>query len=82
MARDPEFSPAALQDRVVLGAEQADRVRLHGALTATLNLYPRSYACAWIWAPALDRLEGAARGRAREAMNAHLLRAWQRQDVA
>ena len=77
-----EFSPAALEDCLVLGAERADPVRLHGALAATLALYPRSYAVARIWEPALDRLEGAARKRAREAMNAHLLHAWQRQHVA
>jgi hypothetical protein len=78
MACDPEFSPGILQDRVVQGAIQADAVRLHGALTASLNLYPRSSAYARVWAPALDRLDGAAWERARDAMNAHLRHAWQR----
>jgi hypothetical protein len=78
MACDPEFSPSILQERVVQGAVQADAVRLHGALTASLNLYPRTSAYARVWAPALDRLEGAAWERARAAMNAQLRQAWQR----
>jgi hypothetical protein len=75
---DPEFSRTTLQDRVVQGAQGGDAVRLHGALTAALNLYPRVEAYAEMFAPAIDRLEGDARRRAREAVNAHLLRAWQR----
>jgi hypothetical protein len=82
VAPDPDFSPGTLRDRVVLGAQQADPVRLHGALTATLNLYPRSVAFARVWMPALDRLEGAAWQRAQEAMSAHLLQAWRRRGVA
>jgi hypothetical protein len=82
MAADPEFSPATLRDRVVLGAQQADMVRLHGALTATLNLYPRCEAYAHVWAPALDRLDGAAWQRAHDAMNAQLHQAWLRRGVA
>jgi hypothetical protein len=78
VAPDPDFSPARLRDRVVLGAQQADLVRLHGALTATLNLYPRSVAFAHVWMPALEKLEGAAWQRAQQAMTAHLLHAWQR----
>ena len=82
MAADPDFSPAVLQERVVVGAQQGDLVRLHGALTATLNLYPRSHAYADVWAPALDRLDGAAWQRAHDAMNAHLRHAWQRRGAA
>jgi hypothetical protein len=53
-------------------------VRLHGALAATLNLYPRCHAYAQVWVPALDRLDGVARQRAHDAMNAQLRQAWQR----
>jgi hypothetical protein len=74
---EPEFAPIALQDRVVWGAAQQDRVRLHGAITAALNLYPRGFAYAHVFAPALDRLEADAWSRARTAMNLHLLDARQ-----
>src|SRR5689334_23571456 len=50
VALDPDFSPATLQDRVVWGATEGDPVRLHGALTAALNLYPRGYAYAHVFA--------------------------------
>lgn len=76
VALDPDFSPATLQDRVVWGATEGDPVRLHGALTAALNLYPRGYAYAHVFAPALDRLHGDEWERARAAMNADLLQAW------
>ena len=75
---DPELSPTALQDRVVWGANQCDAVRLHGAIAAALNLYPRIHAYADVFAPALDRLEDDAWERARVAINGHLLQAWQR----
>jgi hypothetical protein len=70
---EPEFAPTALQDRVVWGAAQQDPVRLHGAITAALNLYPRGFAYARVFAPALDRLDADAWSRARAAMNLHLL---------
>lgn len=55
------------------GAEQGDQVRLHGAIAAALNLYPRCTAFACILAPGFERLEGQARTTARVAINAHLL---------
>jgi hypothetical protein len=70
---DPDFTPTALQDRVVLGAEQRDPVRLHGAITAALNLYPHGYSYAHVFAPGLDRLDGDAWLWARDAINRHLL---------
>ena len=73
LLRDPDLSPAVLADRIVLGAEQHDLVRLHGALTAALNLFQRSRAYADVLAPSLDRLEGEAWWLAHDAMNAHLL---------
>jgi hypothetical protein len=73
LLRDPDLTPAVLADRVVLGAEQHDLVRLHGAITAALNLFPRSQAYAEVLAPSLERLDGDAWRLAREAMNAHLI---------
>ena len=82
MRSDPDFSPAVLQDWIVQGAEQGDAVRLHGALTAALTLYRRADAYAWVFAPALERLEGEAWQRARDGINAQLLQAWQRRSAA
>jgi hypothetical protein len=70
---DPELTTSALQDRVVWGAEQRDPVRLHGAITAALNLYPHGYSYAHVFAPGLDRLHGDALLWARDAINRHLL---------
>jgi hypothetical protein len=81
MATDPDFSPARLQDRVVQSAQQADLARLNGALLTTLGLYPRSVAVAEVWMPALDRLDGAAWARARQAMSAQLVDEWQRRNA-
>ena len=78
---EPEFAPIALQDRVVWGAAEHDPVRLHGAITAALNLYPRGFAYAHVFAPALDRLDADAWSRARTAMNLHLLDARQNATV-
>jgi hypothetical protein len=69
---DPDLSPASLQDRVVWGAEAGDVVRLHGAITAALNLYPRGFSYARVFAPALDRLSDEPRHRAQKAITSHL----------
>jgi hypothetical protein len=81
MAAEPDFLLARLQDRVVRSAQQADLVRLNGALLTTLGLYPRSVAVAEVWTPALNRLEGAAWARARQAMSAQLVDEWQRRNA-
>ena len=47
--------------------------RLNGALLTTLGLYPRSVAVAEVWMPALNRLDGTAWARARQAMSAQLV---------
>lgn len=71
--RDPELTPSALEDRVVWGAMSGDLVQLHGAITAALNLYPRGFAYARVFAPALDRLDAETWQVARAAINLHLL---------
>jgi hypothetical protein len=49
-----EFQPSALIDRIILGAIQADRVRLHGAIVAALELH-RADANHHVFAPALTQ---------------------------
>ena len=62
-------------------AQQADLARLNGALLTTLGLYPRSVAIAEVWMPALNRLDGGAWERARQAMSAQLVDEWERRSV-
>jgi cytochrome c-type biogenesis protein CcmH/NrfG len=52
-ALDPEFGQAVLAQRIVMGAAQEDRARLHGAILAALELHPPHVAVASILAPAL-----------------------------
>ena len=56
-------APAAdLRDRIVRGAEMGDLVQLHGAIVATLELYPPEEAEGAVFAAAIGRLgtnEGA-----------------------
>ena len=60
---EPEFGQDALAKRIVMGAAEDDRVRLHGAILAALELHPRGVVVAGIFAPAL-REAGRAHGRA------------------
>jgi hypothetical protein len=60
---DPEFGPAALAQRIVLGAAENDPVRLHGAILAALELHPPAEAVHGIFAPAMHeagRTHGAS----------------------
>ena len=50
---DPEFRQDTLAQRIVLGAVEGDRVRLHGAILAALELHTPAVAMADIFAPAL-----------------------------
>jgi hypothetical protein len=47
-----EFQPAALVQRIILGAIQADQVRLHGAIVAALEVHGAG-ANHRVFAPAL-----------------------------
>jgi hypothetical protein len=49
-----EFQPSALVERIILGAIQADQVRLHGAIVAALELYGVDDARRDVFAAALD----------------------------
>jgi hypothetical protein len=72
-ALDPEFGQDVLAQRIVMGAAQHDRVRLHGAILAALELHPAHVAVARIFAPAL-REAGRAHGHGCRRMIAGAIR--------
>jgi hypothetical protein len=76
MPVDPEFRRPALVDRIVRGTTEPDRVRLHGAIVAALELYGRDDALREVFVPALRRIRRehgrAARDRASDAIREQL----------
>ena len=76
MTVDPDFHRPALVDRIVRGAAEGDRVRLHGAIVAALELYSRDDALRGVFVPALRRARTAhgrdVRAAAADAVSAHL----------
>jgi hypothetical protein len=76
MPVDPEFGRPALVDRIVRGATEPDRVRLHGAIVAALELYGRDDALREVFVPALRQVRRehgrAARDRASAAIREQL----------
>ena len=76
MPVDPEFRRPALVDRIVRGTTESDRVRLHGAIVAALELYGREDALREVFVPALRRIRRehgrAARDRASAAIRDQL----------
>jgi hypothetical protein len=72
-ALDPEFGQDVLAQRIVMGAAQQDRVRLHGAILAALELHPPHVAVARIFAPAL-REAGRTHGHGCRRMIASAIR--------
>ena len=69
MPVDPEFRRSGLVDRIVRGATEPDPVRLHGAIVAALELYPRDEALRRVFVPALRRVR-REHGRAARAVAA------------
>jgi hypothetical protein len=53
-----EFQPYALVDRIILGAIQADQVRLHGAIVAAIEIHGAYTARRTIFAMALEEAAG------------------------
>jgi hypothetical protein len=69
MPVDPDFHRPALVDRIVRGAAEGDRVRLHGAIVAALELHGREDALRHVFVPALRRSR-AEHGRGVRALAA------------
>jgi hypothetical protein len=67
-----EFQPSALVERIILGAIQADQVRLHGAIVAALEIHGTYTARNTIFAAALD--EAAVHGPAARDLVAAAIR--------
>ncbi len=77
-ALPPEFQPAELSARIVLGAVDADPVRLHGAITAALEIHGTYTARHVIFAAALEDAADhspEARVAVAVAIHRHLARA-------
>jgi hypothetical protein len=76
MPVDPEFGRPALVERIVRGTTESDRVRLHGAIVAALELYGRDDALREVFTPALRQIRRehgrAARDRASAAIRDQL----------
>jgi hypothetical protein len=62
-----EFREHGLASRIVQGVLEHDAVRAHGAVVATLQLYPIGHAIADVFLPALRTLEQRAGADARQA---------------
>ena len=74
-ALPPEFEPASLAARIVRGAVEGDPVRLHGAITAALELHGLYGARRLVFAPALDEAVDHSRavmGTVAAAIQRHL----------
>jgi hypothetical protein len=70
-----EFQPGTLVDRIILGAIQADPVRLHGAIVAALEIHGTYTARHTIFAAALDEAaeySPAARDCVAAAIHRHM----------
>jgi hypothetical protein len=76
MPVDPDFRRPALVERIVRGAAEGDRVRLHGAIVAAIELYGREDALREVFLPALRRARAdhgrGVRARVAAAVSAQL----------